>query len=370
MNGGVDMVTLDVPVPAASLEYPVRVGAGVLETLGAEARRLAPRGRKVALVSDDNVMPLYGASARTSLEHEGFDVFTHTIRPGEPSKTPAQLLALLSSMVEAGLGRQDLLVALGGGVVGDLAGFAAAVFMRGIAFVQCPTTLLAQIDASIGGKVAIDLPQGKNLVGAFHFPGSVIIDPQVLRSLPDEELGCGLAEMLKHGLLFSPRHTQALLDAADAIYAREADVLTSLVSTSVGLKAACVARDPMERSSDGRVLLNLGHTVGHALEAVAGFELRHGQAVGLGLRAAARISDRTRTSAGHLEVLITGALERLRLPSDLDAWLEGTPGPELERALSHDKKREANTMSYIALVDVGRPVVLPMTADDILRLLR
>jgi 3-dehydroquinate synthase len=370
MSGSVDTVTFEVPVPAAVLQYPVRVGAGELAVVGAEARRLAPRGGTVALVSDHTVMGLYGGAVRASLEGAGLEVFTHAVRPGETSKSPAELMKLLGAMVDAGMGRQDVLVALGGGVVGDLAGLAAATFMRGIPFVQCPTTLLAQVDASIGGKVAVDLPQGKNLIGAFHFPGSVVIDPEVLRSLPDDELGCGLAEMLKHGLLFSSEHVDALLEGSDGLYARRPEVVAPLVAASVRLKAACVAEDPKETSKQGRVLLNLGHTVGHALEAVAGFALRHGHAVALGLRAAARISDRTHTSVRELEGPVTQALQRLRLPTDLDPWLTEETGAAVERALSHDKKRDTSTLSYIALADIGRPAVLPMTPADILRLLR
>jgi 3-dehydroquinate synthase len=365
-----EIVTLDVPVPSAPRQYPVVVGAGLLSTLGARARRLVPGAGRVALISDDNVAALYGGVARGGLEQAGFDVFIHEVRPGEASKSGTELFAALEAMVGAQVGRHDLVVALGGGVVGDLAGLAAALFMRGIPFVQCPTTLLAQVDASIGGKVAVDLPQGKNLVGAFHFPSAVLIDPDVLRTLPDVELGCGLAEMLKHGLLFSPAHVEALLEGADAVHARRGDVLTPLIADSVHLKAACVASDPEERSSDGRVLLNLGHTLGHAIEAAAGFELRHGEAVALGLRAAARISDRTGTSGGTLEVLVTDALRRLRLPTELAPWLEGRRGESVARALAHDKKRAASTISYIALADVGQPVVLSMTPGDILRLLR
>mgnify|MGYP002620059385 CR=1 FL=1 len=370
MKEQTETISFEVSVPAARLDYFVRVGTGVLDTVGAEARRVVPNGRLVALVSDANVMPLYGEQVRSGLVRAGFDVLLHSVAPGEATKNSEALLELVGVLMDGGLGRGDLLVALGGGVVGDLAGFAAAVFMRGIPFIQCPTSLLAQVDASIGGKVAIDLPQGKNLMGAFHYPSCVLVDPAVLRSLPEVEVGCGLGEMLKHGLLFSREHTDALLEAADEVYAREPDALARLVAASVELKAVCVARDPRERAPDGRILLNLGHSVGHAIEAAAGFALRHGQAVGLGLRAAARISDRTRTSAGQLEPLVTAALERLRLPTDLDVWLGGERGRMVEQALGHDKKRAASTLAYIALADVAQPRVLSLSPADILRLLR
>lgn len=365
-------VALDVVVPSADLSYPVIVGAGMLARLGVELKKTCPRARRVALISDENVMPLHGELARKAIMGEDLEVVVRTIPPGEASKTPERLVALVGELVISGLSRNDAVVALGGGVVGDLAGFIAATFMRGIAFIQCPTSLLAQVDASVGGKVAVDLPQGKNLMGAFHFPRVVVCDPQVLQTLPDEELGCGLAEMLKHGALFSPGHFDALQDAADSIYARDEGVLGPLVATSIALKAACVSRDPLEKAGGGkgRVLLNLGHTVGHAIEAASEFGLKHGQAVGLGLKAAARISARKGVASPALETRMTEALERLRLPTELDPWLSGDRGRRVEAAMMHDKKRAKDTLTYIGLADVGEPRVLTMRTPEILGLLR
>ncbi len=365
-------VALEVAVPSEDLSYPVRVGDGMLERVGETLRRVCPRAKRVALVSDENVMPLYGPPVQASLEPEGLEVSLHVIPAGEHSKTPARMLEMVSALLAAGLGRSDVVLALGGGVVGDLAGLVASVFMRGIDIVQCPTSLLAQVDASVGGKVAVDLPEGKNLLGAFAFPRAVVIDPSVLQTLPDEELGCGLAEMLKHGALFDPEHFAGLVAQAGPIYRRDEGVLGPLVATSVALKAACVIRDPLERSDagKGRALLNLGHTVGHALEAAEGFALKHGQAVGLGLLATARLSARRGVASPDLEQDIRAALQALRLPTDLDARLRASQRPAILAAMARDKKRGAHRkLTYIGLARLGEPAVFSLTPEEILDLL-
>ena len=370
-------IALHVAVPTEDESYPVLIGRGLLAKLGYELRRSHPNARRVALVSDDNVMPLYGELARKSLEDEGIEVHAFTIPPGEGSKSVERLLGSIEEMVQAQMSRRDVVVALGGGVVGDLAGLAAALFKRGIALMQCPTSLLAQVDASVGGKVAVDIPAGKNLIGAFHFPTVVLIDPEVLQTLPDRELSCGLAEMLKHGALFSPEHFAQLVAAADEVYARDADVLARMAAASVGLKAACVSRDPREQgeAGKGRVVLNLGHTLGHALELLSDFELLHGEAVALGMLAAARLSERkgiAKTEEGEpgLEEQMRAALEALRLPVNLDEWLGDERLEGLEGALNHDKKRGFSTLSYIALTRIGDPAVLSLTPQEIVALLR
>jgi len=362
-------VALEVAVPSADLSYPVKVGAGLLDHVGPTLQRVCPKARRVALISDENVLPLYGARVRASLEGAGLEVASHVIPPGESSKTPARMLSLVSALVADGLGRSDAVLALGGGVVGDLAGLVAALFMRGIDVVQCPTSLLAQVDASVGGKVAVDLPEGKNLLGAFAFPRAVVIDPAVLQTLPDDELGCGLAEMLKHGALFDVQHFEALRDRADAFYRRDPAVLATEVATSVALKAACVIRDPLERSDagKGRVALNLGHTLGHALEVTQGYALKHGQAVALGLIAAARVSERLGLTTIDLEAQIRTALDALRLPTDLDAHLAPERRPALIAAMARDKKRKPERkITYIGLAGLGEPRVLSLTPEAIM----
>ena len=364
-------LAISVTVPSEDLSYPVLVGGGLLARVGPQVKRDMPRASTIALISDDNVMPIYGPQVQASLQAEGFEVVPLSIEPGEVSKTPERMLDLVRQLVVAGLARTDGVVALGGGVVGDLAGLVAAVFMRGVGLVQCPTSLLAQVDASVGGKVAVDLPEGKNLLGAFHFPRSVIIDPSVLRTLADDELGCGLAEMLKHGALFSAEHFEQLLERAPDIYERKLEVLSALVATSVALKAACVSRDPLETTrGKGRVLLNLGHTVGHAIERVSNFSLKHGQAVGLGLRAAARLSARKGWARPELEDRIVQALVRARLPHELDPWLAPEYAQGMQNALRHDKKRASDTVTYIALSDIAQPRVESLPVTEILGLLR
>lgn len=365
-------LALSVTVASLDQGYPVLVGSGLLGRLGKEIKRSHPKASRVALVSDTNVSGLYGADLEAVIEAEGYEVHHFTVEPGEASKSPAGLLDLVEQFVAAGLSRQDLVVALGGGVVGDLAGLAAALFMRGIDLIQCPTSLLAQVDSSVGGKVAVDLPSGKNLLGAFHFPAFVLIDTAVLETLPDRALACGLAEMLKHGALFSRDHFAKIIGSADAIYSREPEVLAPLVASSVALKAACVSRDPLERgdAGKGRVLLNLGHTVGHGLESLSGYELMHGEAVGLGLRAAARISERKGIAAPGLEATIVDALEAVRLPSDLDSHIDTEDKRQaLIAAMSSDKKRTATTITYIVLKGLGEPATLPLDPAEIVALL-
>lgn len=362
---------LDVRVPSEDLSYPVRVGDGLHTRIGTRLARHRKPG-KVALISDTNVAPLHAEPVRQSLAEAGFEVVQRVVLAGEDSKNPEQLVALVGELIEAGLGRKDLVVALGGGVVGDLAGLVAALFMRGIDFVQCPTSLLAQVDASVGGKVAVDLPSGKNLLGAFHFPREVLIDTSVLATLPDAELACGLAEMLKHGALFSAEHFEHLVEHADSVYSRDPAVLPRLVATSVALKAACVSRDPLEMADagKGRVLLNLGHTLGHAIEAASKLQVRHGEGVALGMVAAARISEAKGIAEAGLEQTIVAALSALRLPTDLDRWLVGDNAGAVMRALSNDKKRSGTTITYIALASIGEPRTLQIEPREIMGLLR
>lgn len=364
-------LTLNVAVPSSPRGYAVRVAAGVVAELPAVVRRVAPRAQHVALVTDGNVHVHHGARVEALLAATGLRVVTHIVAAGEASKSAEVVLAAIDALADAGLGRDDLVVALGGGVVGDLAGLVAALFMRGLPIVQCPSSLLAQVDASIGGKVAIDRPAGKNLLGAFHFPAAVLVDPELLATLPVRERSCGAAEMIKHGLLFSAEHLDAIAAGSDALLAAEPATTTALVSTSIALKAACVAADPLERSTDGgRVLLNLGHTVGHAIEHASGFGVPHGEAVALGLRAAARLSCRRGLVGPELEARVVALAKRLALPTDLDAWLDGERGDALVAAMQRDKKRQGGTLTYIALRGVGEPCTLSLAAADIVASLR
>lgn len=367
---------IPVSVPAEDLSHFALVGAGLLSRLGQEIKRNHPYASRVALVSDDNVMPLYGKQARETLEAAGLDVIAIEIPHGEKSKSPAQLLKLIEHYLRSGLSRKDVIVSLGGGVICDLAGLSASLFMRGIGLVHCPTSLLAQVDASVGGKVAVDLHgetlSAKNVLGNFYFPSVVIADTSLLKSLPDEEIASGLGEMIKHAALFSEEHFDHLVDAADGIYARDSELLAKLVATSMNYKARCVSKDPMEhhRRGKGRIVLNLGHTVGHAIESMSNYEVGHGQAVGLGLIAAARISERKKLCAPGLEDRMSKALSALRLPTDLDRWCHSSHSKAMEQALGLDKKRMCASIAYVGLSKLGESSILELKPPEIVALLR
>lgn len=365
-------LAISVAVPMDDQGYSVLVGPGLRERIAKQMLRSLPSARRVAVVSDSNVMPLYGPALVQALQAEGLTVESFEVPAGEASKSVTQLVELVEGFAAAGLGRKDAVVALGGGVVGDLAGFAAASFMRGIAFIQVPTSLLAQVDASVGGKVAVDLPCGKNMMGAFYFPTAVFIDPAVLATLDARQIGCGLAEMVKHAALFSPEQFESLIEHADDFYDGNHEVIARSVAASVALKAACVSRDPHEHreAAKGRVVLNLGHTLGHAIESSSEFETMHGEAVALGMVAAARLSERRGLAQPGLESQMVSALERLRLPTDLDAWLTEDRVEGVAAALEMDKKRSHGTLSYIALCRIGEPTVLQLSGQDVLALIR
>lgn len=364
-----DVFSLQVPVPpAAARGYGVHVGAGVLDRVGASVRAAAPAATRVGVLSDDNVFALHGAALLAQLRAAGLEPVVHVITPGEASKTIETVLACVDAWAIAGLSRRDAVVALGGGVVTDLAGLVAHLYMRGVPWIAAPSSLLAQVDASVGGKVAVDRPAAKNLLGAFHFPAAVLVDPQLLATLPRRELACGGAEMIKHALLFAPDELPLLEAAAPALLAGDAAAAQPRVATSIALKAACVAGDPFENAADGRVLLNLGHTLGHALEHVSGFALGHGEAVALGLVAAARLSHRRGLAAASLEPRVVAALSAFELPHALDPWLTMEHRAALVAAMALDKKRGTQaigTVTYIALRELGSPEVVALTIDDI-----
>ena len=282
-------MTSSVAVELGARSYNVVIGRGVLSQAGARLRPLLKRGR-VAVVTDRHVEALHGAALTRSLREAGIKVDTIVIEPGECAKSFAGLELVSAELLALGLERGDLVVAFGGGVVGDLAGFAAAIYKRGIDFAQIPTTLLAQVDSSVGGKTAIDTPAGKNMIGAFHQPRLVLADLDILNTLPEREVTCGLAEVLKYGLLGDRDFFDWLEARTPDLLRRDPDALGHAVGRSVEMKAAIVARD--EREGGARALLNLGHTFAHAIEAETGFgeALKHGEAVGVGCALAFRFS--------------------------------------------------------------------------------
>ncbi len=336
--------------------YDVRIGRGLLERAGAAVAEAATPGRRVAVVADATVAALHAARLEASLAASGFAVSRVEVPPGEASKRFAELERVCDALLALQLDRGDLVVALGGGVVGDLAGFAAAIYKRGIDFVQVPTTLLAQVDSSVGGKTAIDTPRGKNLIGAFHQPRLVLADLDVLDTLPDRELRAGYAEVLKHGLLGDRAYFERLEAETPAILARDPEALAAAIARSVEIKADIVAKD--EREGGVRALLNLGHTFGHALEAETGFGegLNHGEAVGLGCALAFRFSAAEGLCPGQDATRAERAIAAAGLPTRLEQ--AGRFGADALLAhMAQDKKAERGALTLVLARGIGEAFV-------------
>ena len=337
--------------------YPVYIEPGALGRLGPLTATHLP-GRKLALVTDATVQQLFESFRRAEpnpwrpdgappAELPSFAAEL-AVPAGEASKTRDRWAELSDALLQRGLGRDSAIVALGGGVIGDLAGFVAATYLRGVPLLQAPTTLLAMLDASVGGKTGVDTPQGKNLIGAFHPPVAVVADPQVLRSLPEREYRAGLAEAVKHGLIADREYFAWLGDQADRIAAREVGTLTRLVQRSVEIKAAVVADD--ERETGRRAILNAGHTVAHAVEHASDYTLPHGEAVAVGLVAECRLAEGLGLARAGLAADVAALLSRLGLPSDLDRRL---PRDRVLAAISQDKKNRAATVRFALAREVG-----------------
>jgi 3-dehydroquinate synthase len=341
-------------------EYEIRIESGALKSLGSLARRaLSPHARRIIIISNPNVFALYGKSAVESLCAEGFRVAHWLMNDGERYKTAATLEGALRFLSDTGLERTDAVVALGGGVVGDLAGFAAALYLRGIDFLQVPTTLLAQVDASVGGKVAVNTGAGKNLVGAFHHPRAVLIDPDTLQTLPPRELTAGWCESIKQGAvgsrrLFDKTYNFLRGQAGDKTRAG-ASSLELLIAAQVAFKAQIVKGDEREEAGRddhrSRRILNFGHTTAHALEAATRFRrFRHGEAVGYGMLVAGEISKRLGLLApSELELLREAVRACGKLPR-ADRLSED----EIMSRLAHDKKMIGGHIKWVLLERVGR----------------
>jgi 3-dehydroquinate synthase len=328
--------------------YTVAVGAGILDGLGAAVARLGP-GRRALVVADAAVAATYGAAARQSLEGAGLTAALATLPSGEASKTLGETARLYDAALDAGLDRRSWIVAVGGGVTGDVAGFAAATFLRGVPFVQVPTTLLAQVDASVGGKVAVDHPRGKNLIGAFHQPSLVWADVATLDTLPAGELRSGLAEAVKHGVLADAGYLAMLRRRAAVLLAGDREALARVVAGSVRIKAAVVAADEREEGGP-RSHLNLGHTVGHALEAALDFGgLRHGEAVAIGMVAAGRLALGRGLWSEAWQAELVDLLGRLGLPTAIPA----VSAARIMGALKLDKKSREGRVRWVLPVRPG-----------------
>ena len=328
--------------------YDVKIGRGLLDTLGTELSALA--SGSVLIVTDTNVAPLWLECAEASLKAAGFSVYSAVLPAGEQSKNLENYGKLLRLLADKRLTRTDTVLALGGGVVGDLAGFAAATYLRGLRFVQVPTTLLAMVDSSVGGKTAVDLPTGKNLVGAFHQPRLVVCDLSLLDTLPERELRCGAAEALKTAILFDPELFEHFRQRGLG-FDRE-----RVVAACVGHKRDVVCAD--ERDNGRRQLLNLGHTIGHAVEACSGFSVLHGEAVAVGTCIMARLFARDADA-------ICEAFAALGLPTDTDL-----PTETLALPMRSDKKRRGDALTLVVPHGVGDCTLETVPFEDFLNKLR
>lgn len=353
--------SVNVEIKGGGTNYDVIVGRGLLSTSGRWARKcLGPIARKAVVISDTTVSPLYGEQVLAALRGAGLNASQFVMKDGERFKTLATAEAAIRELSTAGLTRTDVVIALGGGVVGDLAGFAAAVHLRGVPFLNIPTTLLAMVDASVGGKTGVNTPSGKNLVGAFHQPDGVLIDLDVLLTLDEREMRAGVCEMVKHAALSG----RELFDATER-YLSEADLainddLAALIAGNVAYKSAIVTGDereaPRNNGPRSRKVLNLGHTFAHALEKVSNFRrFRHGEAVGHGLLFAA---DMSKSLALCGEKDIKSLYDVVHRVGPLPA-LHGIDEDELADAFGFDKKNLAGALQMVLLRGIGRPVIVP-----------
>ena len=345
---------------AAPAVDTLRVEVGLLGRAGEALRELGVGGRAF-VVSDDNVMPRHGDVLMGSLERAGYRPASRVVPGIESSKSLTTATELYGWLADERAERRDVVVALGGGVVGDLAGFVAATYLRGLALVQAPTTLLAQVDSAIGGKTAVNLlEKGKNLVGAWHLPVAILIDTATLGSLPRRQIVAGWSETLKHALIMDADLLTHIERNVDALLGLDPVVTAEVVERSARLKVAVVEEDPREQGR--RIILNYGHTVGHALEAAAGYErFHHGEAVAVGMRAAAEIGREVGVTPPELADRQARLLARFGLPS-------GATGVDLARlraAMKLDKKVEAQMQRWVLLTAPGETVVRRDVPDDV-----
>ena len=344
----------EVPVHLSERSYAVLVGSDLMDRVGEQVRRVLPEARVCAVVTDSTVGPLYGERVLTSLRRSGFEPVLITVAAGEPSKSMVCVEDVCRHMIRAGMDRTSFLVALGGGVVGDLAGFAASIFFRGIPYVQVPTTVVSVVDSSVGGKTGVNTPEGKNLLGCFHQPRLVLADVDTLSTLPRREYNEGFAEIIKHAAIRDEAMMELIERLAGAEVGGRTAALVALMARNVAIKAAIVAADEHE-TAGLRALLNFGHTIGHGIEASAGYgQLLHGEAISLGIVAALRISEEVAgLDAGATEKVIA-LLRRYELPLRLPASITTA---DVMAKLSRDKKFMAGAVRFVVLRALGDAVV-------------
>ena len=342
-----------------SKPYEIIIERGCLDELGARCAALFPAGAKAAVISDSNVFPIYGERALDSLREAGFAPSSFVFPAGEGSKQLSTVGDMLGFLAQQGLTRSDFLVALGGGVTGDMAGFAAACYLRGVSFVQVPTSLLAQVDSSVGGKTAVDLPQGKNLAGAFHQPSLVLIDPDTLGTLPPLFFSDGMGEVIKYGCIRSRALFETLRDAADL-----APQMESILFSCVDCKREIVEHDEFDTGE--RMVLNFGHTLGHALEKAHGYTgLTHGAAVGIGMVLIARLGEHMGLTEDGTAEQIASLLEKYGLPVS-----DSAPLDQIVEATALDKKGLGGDLRIVLLHTIGDSFVHRLPRAEFARLCR
>ncbi len=343
------MADLVLDYPGSGVRSRVRIARGSLTRLGAFVRA-ATGASHVVLVTDTRVAPLWGEPARRALRAAGIASELAVVPAGETSKRAEHLVRLWRRFADARLDRAGAVVALGGGVVGDLAGFAAATWLRGVAWVGVPTTVVAQVDSSIGGKTAIDLPEGKNLVGAFHQPAGVLVDPDTLATLPRRHVRAGLAEVIKKGFAVDAPLFAWCEREADALAAGAPEALAGAVARAIRAKARVVRADEREREGGVRTALNFGHTLGHAIEAARSYRgILHGEAVAIGMRAAADLSESVAGLPRGERVRLEALLDHVGLP----VVMPPTPARALLAAMANDKKRARGEVRWVLTPTIG-----------------
>ena len=342
-----------VAVNLGSRSYEVQISSGLLDQLGKSARAdLGPNSRQAVVVGNATVDSLYSERAVKSLTTAGFKIHRFSIGDGERFKTLGTAQSLFTFLIERRIERTDVIVALGGGVVGDLAGFVAATYLRGIRLIQVPTTLLAQIDSSVGGKTGVNHPLGKNLIGAFHQPSLVVIDPDVLQTLPPRQMQAGLYEAIKYGVISDHRLFNRIVRNIEELKNFDPQELENLIARCCGIKAGVVRSD--EHETGLRKILNFGHTVGHALEAVTHYRrFLHGEAVGIGMRAASRIAEHMGLLQAQSRETIETAIAGVgSLPKANTLALD-----DIMSAVFRDKKVEAGRATFVLPVEIGKVVI-------------
>ncbi len=335
----------------ASRKYDVIIGSGLLPALGRYVNDLKKAG-KAAIISDSNVWPYYGSIAEQSLQSAGFETFSYVFPAGESSKTAETYLSILNFLAQNQFTRSDVIIALGGGVVGDMAGFAASTYLRGVTYIQVPTSLLAMVDSSVGGKTAIDLPAGKNLVGAFYQPSLVLCDTDTLNTLPAEIFRDGCAEVIKYGILYDSTLFD-YLSATGLSFDRE-----GVISRCVVLKADAVNAD--EFDTGARQKLNLGHTIGHSIEALSSFTVSHGQAVAIGTAIITKAAEKNSFCNHTVTDRVLEALHKFSLPTCTNYSAE-----ELYTHALSDKKRSRGAVNLIIPREIGNCTIQSMPVSNL-----